>query len=196
MFSVVSFSSCNSNDVIETEKTNDPQVVMKEYESKVFGCSEQIINFCIETGKEDLTTRATLENQSYYDLKEILLPTANQFAKELALSSKDVEDILGFQILTQDEQEDALIGILLFAVATSYSNSQYEETRASFADCFQEATGIAAGVALVGGLATGTMSKAAVKAALKLATKVGTRTLSGVGLALLAAEIIWCMSEE
>ena len=56
-----------------------------------------------------------------------------------------------------------------------------------------EATGIGAGVALVAGLSKGVVSKAVVKATLKLVAKVGTRTLSGAGLALMAAEIAWCM---
>ena len=65
--------------------------------------------------------------------------------------------------------------------------------RGSFKDCFIEATGIGAGVALVAGLSKGVVSKAVVKATLKLVAKVGTRTLSGAGLALMAAEIAWCM---
>ena len=64
---------------------------------------------------------------------------------------------------------------------------------ALFKDCFIEATGIGAGVALVAGLSKGVVSKAVVKATLKLVAKVGTRTLSGAGLALMAAEIAWCM---
>ena len=63
----------------------------------------------------------------------------------------------------------------------------------SFKDWFLEATGIAAGAAIVGGLAKGTVSKAVVRASLRMVAKVGTRTLSGVGLALMAAEITWCM---
>lgn len=43
------------------------------------------------------------------------------------------------------------------------------------------------------GLSKGVVSKAVVKATLKLVAKVGTRTLSGAGLALMAAEIAWCM---
>lgn len=194
MLSAVGFSSCKNDDVVESPKTDDPQVSMEEYESKVFGFSEQIINFCVETKKSDLTTRAALENQSYQDLKKNLLPTANQFVKELGLSSQELESILGHQILTQNEQEDALVGILLFAVATNSSNIHNEGTRASAVECFQEATGIAAGVAIVGGLAKGVISKKILMATIELAAKVGGRTLSGIGLALIAGEMIWCMS--
>lgn len=63
----------------------------------------------------------------------------------------------------------------------------------SFKDCFMEATGIAAGVAIVGGLAKGVMTKTMVRAAVNLAVRIGGRAISGAGLALIAAEIAWCM---
>ena len=60
-------------------------------------------------------------------------------------------------------------------------------------DCFLEATGIAAGAAIIGGLGKNVMTKSALKSTIKLAAKVGGRTLSGIGLALIAAEVAWCM---
>ena len=63
----------------------------------------------------------------------------------------------------------------------------------SFKDCFIEATGIGAVCRPCCRSFEGVVSKAVVKATLKLVAKVGTRTLSGAGLALMAAEIAWCM---
>ncbi|MDE6226809.1 MAG: hypothetical protein K2M63_04770 [Muribaculaceae bacterium] len=48
-------------------------------------------------------------------------------------------------------------------------------------------------MAIVGGMTKGVMSKAALKAVLKVVARVSTRTLNGVGLALLAREIAWCL---
>ena len=101
----------------------------------------------------------------------------------------------GVKIHNNEEYENTLVGLMLFVTTANYSliNNGLQATRGgSFKDCFLEATGIAAGSAVVAGLAEKTVSKAVVKATLKMVSKIGTRTLSGVGLALIAAEITWC----
>lgn len=183
-----------SHEEINSEEETDPIVEMEKYETKVISARNLITEFCIETEKKELGTRTNITNsQSYLNLKNKLLPTAKEFALELNLSNDNIEDFLDSKIMTLEEQEDALIGILLFAVVTNYSNNLYEKTRASFKDCFLEATGIAAGAAIIGGLGKNVMTKSALKSTIKLAAKVGGRTLSGIGLALIAAEVAWCM---
>ena len=104
--------------------------------------------------------------------------------------------MIGVKIYNNEEYENTLVGLMLFVTTTDCSiiDGGSKTTRGGFfKDCFLEATGIAAGAAIVGGLAKGTVSKAVVRASLRMVAKVGTRTLSGVGLALMAAEITWCM---
>jgi len=146
--------------------------------------------------KKKKTRAAELEaNQCFAELKARLLPSAVQFADELNISKEEIELITGEKINNKEELEEALIGLMLFVSATDccIENDETLTRGGSFKDCFLEATGIAAGAAVVGSLSKGVVSKAVVKATLKLVAKVGTRTLNGVGLALMAAEIIWCM---
>lgn len=122
------------------------------------------------------------------------LPQAFKFCSDLGLTKGDIEAMTGTSIQTQREYEEALIGIMLFSTIANRSLKYDTQIRGgSFKDCFLEATGIAAGVAIVTGLAKGVVSKAVVTATLKLAARVGGRTLNGIGLALLTAEITYCM---
>ncbi len=194
MLIVVGFSSCNNNDEIAPEQVPDPQISMERYESEVINSLDLITDFYIEAKNNESTTRSVADSQAFLNLKNSLLPTAQQFATELGLSKKDLEDIFGSQIVNEGDQEDALVGILLFAVVTDCSKLNIEGTRGgSFGECFLEATGIAAGVAIVGNLAKGVMSKAMLSSVIKLAAKAGGRTLSGIGLGLIAAEMAICM---
>ena len=188
------FVSCSNNDEIAPEQVPDPQISMERYESEVINSLDLITDFYIEAKNNESSTRSVAANQAFLNLKNSLLPTAQQFATELGLSKKDLEDIFGSQIVNEGDQEDALVGILLFAVVTDCSKLNIEGTRGgSFEDCFLKATGIAAGVAVIGDLTKGALSKATLAKAVKLAAKVGGRTLNGIGLGLIAAEMAICM---
>lgn len=69
-----------------------------------------------------------------------------------------------------------------------------EEDTPKVVTCALEATGLAAGATVTGGLAYGTLGKKGKKAVLKAVAKIGGRTLTGIGLALVAAEFTWCMA--
>lgn len=187
------FSSCSSDtEYEEIPSALEAQVSMNKYDSLVIEQRELITDFCIESLESNKTRVSS--SSSYLTLKDELLPSAVEFTRELGMTDKDMEDILGVKIVTQEDRDDAMIGILMFSTVADYSNSNTALTRGgSFGDCFSQATGIAAGVALVGGLAKGTMTKAMIKSVVKLAARVGGRAISGVGLALIAAEIAWCM---
>lgn len=61
-------------------------------------------------------------------------------------------------------------------------------------DCFMEATGVAAGIAIVSGLTTGMMGRKVTRTLIKfILTKIGIRTISGIGLFLIAAEMSYCL---
>lgn len=146
---------------------------------------------------EEGTRAANIEEDNYFkELKSNLLPSATKFASELNITKEEIESMTGSNISNMQEYEEALIGLMLFATATEQSiiDDETHTRGGSLKDCFMEATGIAAGIAIFGTLTKGTMTKAAIKATLKLVAKVGVKNINGVGLILLAGEIIWCMS--
>lgn len=191
-------TGCSSNnepiEVIDETQTID----LAEYEEVVYKNRELLSDwaYAMQDAQEEGTRAASLEEAECFDkLKDNLLPSATQFASELNITKEDLEAMTGVEIHDNEEFENTLVGLMLFVTTTDCSIVEDEiQTRGgSFKDCFIEATGIGAGVALVAGLSKGVVSKAVVKATLKLVAKVGTRTLSGAGLALMAAEIAWCM---
>ncbi len=135
------------------------------------------------------------ESEYFAKLKNNLLPSAFQFASDLNITKEDLESMTGVKIYDIEEYEKALVGLMLFVTTADCSiiDDESQNRGGSFKDCFLEATGIAAGAAIIGGLSKGTVSKAVVRSTLKMVAKLGTRTLCGAGLALLAAEIAWCM---
>ena len=137
------------------------------------------------------------EAECFEALKQNLLPSATQFASELNITKEDLESMTGVGIHDNEKEfENALVGLMLFVTTTDCSiiDDETQTRGGSFKDCFIEATGIGAGVALVAGLSKGVVSKKRWWGApLKVVPKGGTRTLSGAGLALMAAEIAWCM---
>lgn len=187
----------NNNDpikVVDESKT----INLLKYEKIVYNNRELLSDWAYAKQEaQERVTRATFIKEAEYfkKLKNNLLPSAYQFASELNITKDDLESMTGVNIHSSEEYENTLVGLMLFITTMDCSRiDDKPQTRGgSFVECFSEATGIAAGVAIVGNLAKRTVSKAVVRAALKMVAKVGTRTLSGVGLALIAAEITYCM---
>lgn len=147
-----------------------------------------------DLAEEKTKANEDTESEFYEQLKNELLPAAKEFAYSLSLSEEEIETMTGEKIESDKDYDEMIVGILLFSTTSNCCLIEDEMTRGgSFADCFLEATGIAAGMAIVGGMTKGAMSKAALKAVLKVVARVSTRTLNGVDLALLAGEIAWCM---
>ena len=89
--------------------------------------------------------------------------------------------------VTENESNYDLHGSLSLFGTSAYA-------RGDFRDCFEEATGIAAGVALIGALTSATIDKSLVKKLVKEAVKkIGGRALGGIGLAMVVADIAYCM---
>lgn len=193
----LSLLSCERKAEVTRNPAEDHVVEMLQYNDIVYGNKDLLFEWaysekCAQTEK----TRAMDLNkrENYKKLKANLLPSATQFASDLGITKSDIEDMTEVKINSKEEMEGALVGLMLFASMIDRSLIGTAQTKGgSLTDCFLEATGIATGVAIVGSLAKGTMTKKAVKTVLKLAIKAGTRSLSGIGLALLAAEIAWCM---
>ncbi len=131
----------------------------------------------------------------FCEIEKQLTAICFQFASDLNITKEDLESMTGVKIYDIEEYEKALVGLMLFVTTADCSiiDDESQNRGGSFKDCFLEATGIAAGAAIIGGLSKGTVSKAVVRSTLKMVAKLGTRTLCGAGLALLAAEIAWCM---
>lgn len=191
-------TSCSDEIKLDQSTSEEKKVDLAKYEEIVYSNRELLSQWAyanIDAKEEHTRSLEETENQYYEELKGNLLPSAIEFANELNITKEEIETMTGEKINDEEELEEALVGLMLFVTTANESIVEDETfTRGgSFKDCFIEATGIAAGVAIVGGLSKGVVSKAVVKATLKLVAKVGTKTLNGVGLALLAAEIAWCM---
>lgn len=198
----LSLFACNNEltELEQTQSTDDPVVAMDKYNAAVLANKETLKHWASEV--EDLLSdcpesRAVeiQECQSYIALKAELLPVAEEFTEDLGISISDIEEATGETISTREDLEDAILGILLFASMQDVCLVDVEPISRgkSFVDCFVEATGIAAGAVAITSMVKGTMTKTAIKATLKVVARVGCRTLNGIGLGLLAAEIAWCM---
>lgn len=193
----LSLLSCERKAEVTRNPAEDPIVEMSQYNDIVYNNKDLLFEWayfkkCAQTEK----TRALdlNEKENYKKLKAKLLPSAIQFASDLGITKSDIEDMTEVKINSKEEMESALVGLMLFSSMIDRSLISGPQTKGgSLKDCFLEATGIATGVAIVGSLTKGTMTKKAIKAVLKVVIKAGTRSVSGVGLALLAAEIAWCM---
>lgn len=187
----------NNNEPIEVvDETR--AIDLAEYEEVVYKNRGLLSDwaYAMQDAQEERTRAASMEESECFErLKNNLLPSATQFASELNITKEDLESMTGINIHDNEELENALVGLMLFVTTTDCSiiDDETQTRGGSFKDCFLEATGIGAGVVLISGLSKGVVSKAVVRATLKMVAKVGTRTLSGAGLALIAAEIAWCM---
>lgn len=196
-FCAIVLSSCNANEDITEVKTEEFSISesqMDGYKSVVYNNRELLSEWGLENQEAQLgsTRAAQLESEKFQELKDSLLPSAIQFAEDLQLTNSDIEEALGERLNNKEDYENAVLGIMLFSAMSNFC--VIPQTRGGgVVDCFIEATGIAAGAGVVGALTAGTMTKATLKAAIKLAAKVGGRTLSGIGLGLIAAEMAWCM---
>ncbi len=187
----------NNNEPIEA--VDETQTIdLAEYEKLVYDNRELLSDWAYakQCAQKEGTRAASMEESEYFaKLKNNLLPSAFQFASDLNITKEDLESMTGVKIYDIEEYEKTLVGLMLFVTTTDCSiiDDESQTRGGSFKDCFLEATGIAAGAAIIGGLSKGTVSKAVVRSTLKMIAKLGTRTLCGAGLALLAAEIAWCM---
>lgn len=129
------------------------------------------------------------------ELTDLLIQPATELLGILSFTDDELVDLFGKRSIAEITDAD-IVGLALFSYSygVAFGVDGIPALRSSsVTDCFLEATSIAAGVGIMGELAKGTLSKAAVKQAIKMAAKLGGRTLSGIGLALTAAEFTWCM---
>lgn len=193
---VASLASCTSSpsEDIAIVATQDAAVELSRYKDAVFQQRGLLADWAVDMKEARMFSRAvTADNQKFQELKTNLLPQAYQFASELSLTQADVEEMLGVQLKTQQEYEEALVGVMLFTTMANFNYNLRQSRGGTFLNCLGEVVGIAEGAALVTALGRKAVTKATLKAALKLAARVGGRTIAGVGLALMAAEMAYCM---
>ncbi len=183
-------SNCSStSEELTNDQEKDTQVAMASYRKLVKDHLSIIEEFYISN---KLNSRSI--NDRYEDLKLAFLPSAQELAVKLDLKDSDLREISGTDIRNSEERNQVLIGVLLFSTVLEKGISdRVYDSRSKFTDCLQEVGGINATIVTFSALAKGTMSKAALKAAVQLAAKIGGRTLSGIGLAIMAAEMAVCM---
>lgn len=192
----ITFAGCSSKDGVTEAPKSARSVNVSEYTKVVRDNTQLITEWVIEKkGVQDGLLRSSqVEVEKFQEIQERLLSSALKFSAELGLSESDLETLLGVQFRSRADYEQATLGLMLFTVVThEYLNTQ-QLRGGSFGECFLEATGIGMGISFVKDLSSNAIGREAVERAVKkLVTKVGVRTLSGIGLALLAAEITWCM---
>lgn len=194
----MAMSSCNrSVDVKKDESVVEPVVEMSQYNDIVYKNKDLLFEWAYskQSAMAEKTRASDVEERNNFKkLKNKLLPSAVRFVSDLNISKFDIEEMTGEKINSKEELEDAFVGLMLFASMVDRSIVNDPQTKGeSFLHCLGEAFGITAGIEVVSGLVKGTMTKKAIKVVVKILAKAGTRSLSGVGLALIAAEIAWCM---
>lgn len=135
-----------------------------------------------------------------YDLMQeicgIMNPYAYTFIDKCAFSVDDINEMFDVNYMELAEAESEVVSFALFMYALG-SNFELETRSGDVVDCFLEATGIAAGIAAVGAMGAATIGKEATKKLVKVVLKkVGTRLIGGIGLALTAGEMIYCIVTE
>lgn len=191
-------TSC-SNDKEPITSVEETQVIdLTAYDKVVYDNRELLSKWAnakknaLEDGSRAVSSE---ESECFNELKTNLLPSAASFASELGITKEDLESMMDVTISCNEDYEDAIVALMLFVTTADCARvDEASQSRSgSFKDCFFEATGIAAGADIVGKLAKGSMSKSAIRATLKLIARVGPRNLSMAGVAMMAAEIAWCM---
>ena len=190
--------SCSNESEVDSSSADNKIIKLAPYEKIVYENKDALFDWAYAVLEHEENASRASECQveeCYAELKNELLPSAIDFASDLEITKEDFELMTGVSITNEDEYEEALVGLMLFVTVADCSMTVENSVSrgGTFGDCFIEATGIAAGVAIVGHLTKGAVTKALVNAIVKLVAKVGLRTLNGVGLALIAAEIAWCM---
>ncbi|WP_304678645.1 S26 family signal peptidase [uncultured Lactobacillus sp.] len=71
----------------------------------------------------------TAINASFHEVKQELLPIAQEFSSDLALSSEDYLEMYDVTYLTEEELEDAMVAALLFATTTDECIFELDDNR-------------------------------------------------------------------
>ena len=192
-------ASCESSDDIQEQQQQqeqpNPVVKLDKYRAAILENKDAFTALDANFARKAQTSRvAPGKKLAESDYIKNLLPYATDFAKELNISEEELKQYVSIE--SEDDYKCALVGLMM--IATEYDQSlnmlRASKTSGSFKDCFMEATGLAAGAALVGGLAAGTMTRTAIlRLLVRIGGKTALRVSSGAGLALIAAEIAWCM---
>ncbi len=126
----------------------------------------------------------------------VMNPYAYTFIDRCGISIADINEIfdVNYTDIAAAEAEVVAFSLFMYALGAEFALATKGD---SFRDCFMETTGIAAGIALIGGAGAATLGKEVVKSLTKkVLAKVSTRFLGGVGLVLMAGDMIYCMANE
>ena len=147
--------------------------------------------------EQNLVAAYDLPVQPILDVLQPAVNASKQFFYDRGFNEEDIIEMLDGEHeatlipivmeVTENESNYGLQGSLFLFGTSAYA-------RGDFRDCFEGATGIAAGVALIGALGAATIDKTLVMKLVKEAVKkIGGRALGGIGLAMVVADIAYCM---
>lgn len=184
------FIACSSNEEVSETVEATKVTSMKNFNQKVKDNKILLDDLVIASQMNSRSETA----DAFAPIKETFSLDAKDFSKQLDITSADLEELFG-ENLTEEQIEQGQIGLMLFAVMLDECNPNgaMASRGGSFQECLGQAMGFAEAAAVIGGLTKMTMSKQTLKLAVKLAAKVGGRTIGGIGLALIAGEIAYCM---
>lgn len=212
------FASCDQGAITSSNEKNDqvePEVALINLGNS-FNEIEPMFQNLTETvrlnrGENSKQIRKSLSNNQIGDVNKMLNHLSNPaltFFNSLGFTDNDYKEAFGSADKSEIGKKAAGYALLILKLracaeknpaplnkSLNYGTmSGAEEDTPKVVTCALEATGLAAGATIIGGLAYGTLGKNGKKAVLKAVAKIGGRTLSGIGLALVAAEFTWCMA--
>ncbi len=198
--------SCSNNEesLINIENSNETSIEsfnksFSNLSNAIVSQEENLHKLLIGENLRSGSNQEYTENQISImsSLSDNIYEESITFLKELSISKEDIELIYGKSVSINELSKEDIAGLALFyhsfCVANGISLDGMNLRSSSVADCFLEATGIAAGVAIIGALSGKAIGRAGTKAIIKAAARIGGRTLGGIGLALMAAEFTYCM---
>lgn len=203
---LILFVSCTNETILEKSKSSlhlrtsqndltETQIrdIFKKYDKSFLNVKSNFENiiYKIDSG---LSIDQIKDDEDLIYILDNLKEASIDLFYSLEFSNEDFYDI--FETDNAEQLERQLIGasLLLYSFQPEFLNNNYNPPLA--VSCFIETTGIAAGIAIIGALSGNLGGKALKKAFTDLVKKVGIRTLSGIGLALMAAEFAWCMLRD
>lgn len=200
LFSFVILVSCQKSNDGEFTGTRSEDISIADCLALKPGIDEIINDLFVLGAYSQNATKTDYSAENIDDIMQeicgIMNPYSYTFINKCNISIGDINEMFDTEYKELSEAEYEIVGFSLFMYALG-SNIDIQTKGGTLTDCFLEATGIAAGIALVGGMGATVLGKEVTK---KLITtvvkKVGVRVIGGIGLALTAGEMIYCMVTE
>jgi hypothetical protein len=189
----VLFVSCAQyeNNLFEENTTIDFDTALSNFKT-TYESVKPKINKIKEYKSKNIQSKSMI-NEIELAFSPLIKPSLDLFYSA-EFSKEDITEMIGKKY--DNNIKTAALGLMFYELTINkeVNSKNYAAKHMNPAiDCFMEATGIAAGIALVGALAGQAGGKALRIAFMRAVKKIGVRVVSGIGLALMAGEFVYCM---